>query len=379
MKKILVVFGTRPEAIKMAPVILELNKNKKDFMCAVCVTGQHREMLDQVLNFFEIKPDYDLNIMRQGQSLNEMAEKLLKGLCAIYQEFKPDLVLVHGDTTTTFVASLGAFYSQIQVGHVEAGLRTGNILSPFPEEFNRRAAALMASIHFAPTTKAMKNLEKEGILVNVYNTGNTVIDSLRLSLDIIKNNEFLKSKIENYLQSILSFDWRSDRYLVVTAHRRENFGSGLDSICCALKTLANINQDVKIIFPVHPNPNVIGPVRHHLAGIKNICLIPPLEYEYFLVLLQNCYFVLTDSGGIQEEAPSLGKPVLVMRSDTERPEGVEAGLVKLVGSTPEAIVKGCSDLLLDVKKYDAMSRGDNPYGDGKSAKKIVEKLKEFYK
>lgn len=370
MKKILFVFGTRPEAIKMAPVIKAF-KDEKIFDTKVCVTGQHRQMLDQVLNIFDIKPDYDLNIMELGQDLFDITSNVLSGMKNILSEYSPDLVLVHGDTSTTSATAIAAFYQKIKVGHVEAGLRTGNIYSPWPEEVNRQISGVIANYHFAPTTTSMENLlkenkNKESILV----TGNTVIDALFLVLDKIEKDAKLKNKI---LKSISDqYKFNSDRKIIlVTGHRRENFGEGFTNICKALKIVANNNHDVDIVYPVHLNPNVQKPVKNILSNSKNIYLIDPLSYENFIYLMSRSYFIITDSGGVQEEAPSLGKPVLVLRNTTERPEAVEAGTVKLVGTNFEAIVNESQKFLDNEKEYKKMSKAHNPYGDGSASKRIV--------
>lgn len=370
MKKILFVFGTRPEAIKMAPVIKAF-KDEKIFDTKVCVTGQHRQMLDQVLDIFDIKPDYDLNIMELGQDLFDITSNVLSGMKNILSEYSPDLVLVHGDTSTTSATAIAAFYQKIKVGHVEAGLRTGNIYSPWPEEVNRQISGVIANYHFAPTTTSMKNLlkenkNKESILV----TGNTVIDALFLVLDKIEKDAKLKNKI---LKSISDqYKFNSDRKIIlVTGHRRENFGEGFTNICKALKIIADNNHDVDIVYPVHLNPNVQKPVKNILSNSKNIYLIDPLSYENFIYLMSRSYFIITDSGGVQEEAPSLGKPVLVLRNTTERPEAVEAGTVKLVGTNFEAIVNESQKFLDNEKEYKKMSKAHNPYGDGSASKRIV--------
>ena len=370
MKKILFVFGTRPEAIKMAPVIKAF-KDEKIFDTKVCVTGQHRQMLDQVLNIFDIKPDYDLNIMELGQDLFDITSNVLSGMKNILSEYSPDLVLVHGDTSTTSATAIAAFYQKIKVGHVEAGLRTGNIYSPWPEEVNRQISGVIANYHFAPTTTSMENLlkenkNKESILV----TGNTVIDALFLVLDKIEKDAKLKNKI---LKSISDqYKFNSDKKIIlVTGHRRENFGEGFTNICKALKIVADNNHDVDIVYPVHLNPNVQKPVKNILSNSKNIYLIDPLSYENFIYLMSRSYFIITDSGGVQEEAPSLGKPVLVLRNTTERPEAVEAGTVKLVGTNFEAIVNESQKFLDNEKEYKKMSKAHNPYGDGSASKRIV--------
>ena len=370
MKKILFVFGTRPEAIKMAPVIKAF-KDEKIFDTKVCVTGQHRQMLDQVLDLFDIKPDYDLNIMELGQDLFDITANVLSGMKNILSEYSPDLVLVHGDTSTTSATAISAFYQKIKVGHVEAGLRTGNIYSPWPEEVNRQISGVIANYHFAPTSTSMENLLKENKnKENILVTGNTVIDALFLVLDKIEKDAKLKNTI---LKSISDqYKFNSDKKIIlVTGHRRENFGEGFTNICKALKKIADNNHDVDIVYPVHLNPNVQKPVKNILSNSKNIYLINPLSYENFIYLMSKSYFIITDSGGVQEEAPSLGKPVLVLRNTTERPEALEAGTVKLVGTNFEAIVNESQKFLDDEKEYKKMSKAHNPYGDGSASKRIV--------
>ena len=370
--KVLVVFGTRPEAIKMAPVIHAIQKNLE---VKVCVTSQHREMLDRVLEVFEITPDYDLDIMKSGQDLFYLTSEVLIGMKNVLTKEQPDIVLVHGDTSTTMATSMAAFYLQIPVGHVEAGLRTYNIESPFPEEFNRQMTTIVAKYHFAPTENARKNLLNEGVLDDqIYVTGNTVIDSLFLvinkarqtpySQDLVKRLPFLKYDKE-FLPKII----------LVTGHRRENFGRGFEEICLALKEIAINNSDVIIIYPVHFNPNVREPVNRILSTINNIHLIEPLDYLSFIKLMDASYMILTDSGGIQEEAPSLGIPVLVMRETTERPEAVDAGTVKLVGTNKSKIIESVNQLLSNKDIYKNMSKAHNPYGDGSASKAIFKVLK----
>ena len=366
--KVLSVFGTRPEAIKMAPVIKELEKYPQSFESVVCVTAQHRQMLDQVLELFDIRPSYDLDIMKPGQDLFDVTCHVLQGLKPVLDAEKPDIVLVHGDTTTTMAASLAAFYSRIRVGHVEAGLRTGNKLAPFPEEVNRRVAGVLADLHFAPTEWAKGNLLAEGVaerLVTV--TGNTVIDALVAVADRVHHDAALRSRFE----AQFSFLDPARRLILVTGHRRENFGDGFEQICHALADIADAAPDVEILYPVHLNPNVQEPVRRILGDSRRIHLIEPLDYLPFVYLMEGCYLIVTDSGGVQEEAPSLGKPVLVMRDTTERPEAVEAGTVKLVGANREKIVSEALLLLNDGAAYEAMRRAHNPYGDGRAASRIV--------
>ena len=370
MKKILFVFGTRPEAIKMAPVIKAF-KDEKIFDTKVCVTAQHRQMLDQVLDIFDIKPDYDLNIMERGQDLFDITANVLSGMKNVLSEYSPDLVLVHGDTSTTSATAIAAFYQKIKVGHVEAGLRTGNIYSPWPEEVNRQISGVIANYHFAPTKTSLENLLKENKnKENILVTGNTVIDALFLVLDKIEKDEKLKNKILKSISDQYKFN-NDKKIILVTGHRRENFGEGFTNICKALKKIADSNHDVDIVYPVHLNPNVQKPVKNILSNSKNIYLIDPLSYENFIYLMSKSYFIITDSGGVQEEAPSLGKPVLVLRNTTERPEAVEAGTVKLVGTNFEAIVNESQKFLDDEKEYKKMSKAHNPYGDGSASKRIV--------
>ena len=373
MKRVLTVFGTRPEAIKMAPVVLEL-KNDKRFESRVCVTGQHREMLDQVLDIFKINPDYDLNVMKENQSLEKMFSEILLNLSNVYDEFKPDIVLVHGDTSTTFAASLAAFYKKIKIGHVEAGLRTGDLLSPWPEEGNRKLTGVLADFHFCPTKISKNNLEKENIdSRRITVTGNTVIDALLKAVELIKSNKKLNENLSNFF----SFIDKSKKIILVTGHRRENFGDGFINICESLKKLAVKNSNIEIIYPVHLNPSVKKPVYDILSGYKNIHLIKPLEYLQFVYLMSKSHLIITDSGGIQEEAPSLGKPVLVMRNTTERPEAVDAGTVKLVGTNTDEIVKQTENLIFNEDEYIKMSQSHNPYGDGQSSKRICDSLEFF--
>ncbi|MFA0015769.1 non-hydrolyzing UDP-N-acetylglucosamine 2-epimerase [Vibrio lentus] len=369
-KKVLTVFGTRPEAIKMAPLVHALAADER-FEAKCCVTAQHREMLDQVLELFEITPDYDLNLMKSGQTLNDVSARILLELKPVLQEFKPDVVLVHGDTATTFAASLAAYYEQIAVGHVEAGLRTGNIYSPWPEEGNRRLTGALTRYHFAPTQNSKENLLKENFNPdNIDVTGNTVIDALLLVKDKIDANQNLSIELSAQFPFL-----REDKKLVlVTGHRRESFGGGFERICEALALTAQKYPEVQIVYPMHLNPNVREPVNRILAGIENIYLIEPQQYLPFIYLMNRAYIILTDSGGIQEEAPSLGKPVLVMRDTTERPEAVEAGTVKLVGTDVHEITSNLSELLLDEKAYQAMSFAHNPYGDGKACQRILDVL-----
>ncbi|ONF45069.1 UDP-N-acetylglucosamine 2-epimerase [Marinobacter lutaoensis] len=366
----LCVFGTRPEAIKMAPLALKLAADAR-FDAGVCVTGQHREMLDQVLRLFELQPDYDLSVMKPGQDLAEVLAAILKGMQAVLAEARPDLVLVHGDTTTTFAATLAAYYSQIPVAHVEAGLRTGNLYSPWPEEANRKLTGALAHLHFAPTRGAADNLRRENVPeARITVTGNTVIDAL---LQVVAKLE-TEAGLRESLRQRFDFLEDSRPLVLVTGHRRESFGGGFERICTALATLARRFPDSRIVYPVHLNPNVREPVQRLLGGIDNIHLIEPLDYLPFVYLMNRSHVILTDSGGIQEEAPSLGKPVLVMRDTTERPEAVEAGTVKLVGTRVEQIVAEVSNLMTDADAYHRMAYAHNPYGDGKACDRIVEVL-----
>ena len=384
MKKILLVFGTRPEAIKMAPLVKEFQKNSEDFQTLVCVTGQHREMLDQVLKIFEIKPDYDLNIMKQGQDLYDVTSRVLLGMRDVLKETKPDVVLVHGDTTTSTAAALAAFYQQIPVGHVEAGLRTHNIYSPWPEEMNRQMTGRIASYHFAPTPLSRQNLLKENVdEAKITVTGNTVIDALYWVVDKIKKDKALDASLVDELRSA-GYDverLRGGRRLVlITGHRRENFGDGFIRMCQAIKTLTEKFPEVDFVYPMHLNPNVRKPIHEvfgqDLSHLGNMFFIEPLEYLSFVFLMEKSSVVLTDSGGIQEEAPGLGKPVLVMRDTTERPEALDAGTVKLVGTDYDKIVDGVSELLSDSAAYEKMSKAVNPYGDGLACQRIVVFLRD---
>ncbi|MDU2941538.1 MAG: UDP-N-acetylglucosamine 2-epimerase (non-hydrolyzing) [Enterobacteriaceae bacterium] len=369
--KVLTVFGTRPEAIKMAPLVHALAKDPH-FEAKVCVTAQHREMLDQVLHLFSIVPDYDLNIMSPGQGLTEITCRILQGLKPILESFKPDVVLVHGDTTTTIATSLAAFYQRIPVGHVEAGLRTGDLNSPWPEEGNRMLTGRLATWHFAPTENSRQNLRDENTLdEQIFVTGNTVIDALFWVRDRVMADEALRAE----LTARYPFLSNGKKMILVTGHRRESFGEGFEQICHALADIAAQNRDVQIVYPVHLNPNVSEPVNRILGHVDNVILIEPQDYLPFVWLMNHAWLILTDSGGIQEEAPSLGKPVLVMRDTTERPEAVEAGTVRLVGTDREDIVKQVTRLLYDDDEYLAMSRAHNPYGDGKACERILDALK----
>jgi len=376
MKKILIVFGTRPEAIKMAPLVKEFKKYPHLFDTKVCVTAQHREMLDQVLNLFEIIPDFDLDIMKKNQDLYDVTANVLLKIKSVLEKENPDIVFVHGDTTTTFATSLAAYYQKISVAHIEAGLRTHNIYSPWPEEANRKLTSCITKYHFSPTPLSKQNLINESINENsIIITGNTVIDALFLVLEKIKNNANLKTKIDIILEKQNLNIQENRKIILVTGHRRENFGEGFINICESLKEIALNNKNTDIIYPMHLNPNVREPAQRILSNINNIFLIEPLEYEPFVYLMSKSYIILTDSGGIQEEAPSLGKPVLVMRDTTERPEAVEAGTVKLVGTKKAVIVEEITKLLNSSKIYNSMSQAANPYGDGRACTKIVEYFK----
>ncbi|AJI75697.1 UDP-N-acetylglucosamine 2-epimerase [Francisella philomiragia subsp. philomiragia ATCC 25015] len=367
----MLVFGTRPEAIKMLPLVKEFEKHTSVVEMKVCVTGQHRQMLDQILNLFEVVPDYDLNVMKPGQDLYDVTTKILLGMRDVLIDYKPDIVLVHGDTTTTLATSLACFYQQIKVGHVEAGLRTGNLYSPWPEEANRLLTTQISKFHFAPTEKNKENLIKEHIMDNkILVTGNTVIDALFMVLDQIKSKPGLEQQVADFIVSE-GYKLSDRRIVLVTGHRRENHGEGMLNICKALKTLAQSYPDVDFVYPVHLNPNVQKPVQDLLSDIDNVFLIKPLDYLPFVYLLSKCYLVLTDSGGIQEEAPSLGKPVLVMRDTTERPEAVDAGTIMLVGAETASIVANVSRLLDHETHYNKMAYAHNPYGDGNASLKIV--------
>ena len=375
MKKILLVFGTRPEAIKMAPLVKALQKDTEHFETRVCVTAQHRQMLDQVLEVFGITPEYDLNIMAPNQDLYDITAKVLLGLREVLKDFRPDTVLVDGDTTTSMAASLAAFYMQIPVGHVEAGLRTYNMLSPWPEEMNRQVTDRICTYYFAPTEQSRANLLQENIdAKKIFITGNTVIDALLMAVDIISTTAGVKEKMAKELQE-KGYTVGDREYILVTGHRRENFGDGFLHICKAIKELAALHPEMDIVYPVHLNPNVQKPVYELLSGLSNVYLISPLDYLPFIYAMQHSTLLLTDSGGVQEEAPSLGKPVLVMRDTTERPEAVEAGTVKLVGTNAEAIVSNVTALLLDKEMYKRMSETHNPYGDGQACERIIAALR----
>lgn len=388
MKKVMLVFGTRPEAIKMCPLVKEFQKDKENFEVIVCVTAQHREMLDQVLHLFDIKPDYDLNIMKQGQDLYDITSRVLLGLRDVLRATSPDIVLVHGDTTTSTASALAAFYQQITVGHVEAGLRTHNIYSPWPEEMNRQITTRIASVNFAPTSLSRQNLLDEGISDNkIHVVGNTVIDALHMVLKQIRDNKDIEQQLlslleRNGISSSLIKEWNQEerKLVLITGHRRENFGEGFIHICKAIRTLSKKYPFVDFVYPMHLNPNVRKPIsevfgENYRDNYSNVYLIEPLDYLPFVYMMNHSAIVLTDSGGIQEEAPGLGKPVLVMRDTTERPEAVTAGTVKLVGTDYDRIVNEVSSLLDNKESYNAMAKANNPYGDGKSSSRIVDLLR----
>jgi UDP-N-acetylglucosamine 2-epimerase (non-hydrolysing) len=377
-KKIMLVFGTRPEAIKMAPLYHALKALPDEFETQLCVTAQHRQMLDQVLKVFEITPDIDLNLMKPGQDLFDVTAGVLHGMRDVLQAHKPDALLVHGDTSTTLTSAMAAFYLGVPVGHVEAGLRTYDLKAPFPEEFNRQVASKLTKWHFAPTDFSRQNLLAERVPeASITVTGNTVIDALFWVLNRIDADTRRSQAIAELLSRQLNFDWRNQRFVLMTGHRRENFGNGFLQICHALKDLAARYPAVQFVYPVHLNPNVQQPVNAILADLSNVHLIAPLDYEPFVYLLKHSHIVLTDSGGIQEEAPSLGKPVLVMRDVTERPEAIEAGTVRLVGADRNRIVANVTELLDNQASYTAMSRAHNPYGDGNACERIVSVLREI--
>jgi UDP-N-acetylglucosamine 2-epimerase (non-hydrolysing) len=371
MHKLMIVFGTRPEAIKLCPLVHELKRHAPEFKTTICVSGQHRQMLDQVLEVFDVRPDYDLDIMKNNQTLFEVTSSCLMKVGSVLRDEKPDMVLVQGDTTTTFVTSLAAFYSKVHIGHIEAGLRTGQKYSPYPEEMNRKLTTAMADLHFAPTEKSKNNLLKEGIPEEkIEVTGNTVIDALL----------WVRKKINTEgteYDGLKDIDFKK-KIILVTGHRRENFGQDFVNICRALKKIAIDNDAVEIVYPVHLNPNVRKPVYEILSGVKNIKLLEPLSYEPFVSLMDRSYFIISDSGGVQEEAPSLGKPVLVTRNTTERPEAVEAGTVELVGTDANLIIAKAGQLLCDHQYYNAMSNIKNPYGDGRACERIVDKIASFF-
>lgn len=368
--KVLTIFGTRPEAIKMAPLVKEL-ESRDEIDSKVCVTAQHREMLDQVLNLFKIKPDYDLNIMKSKQSLTGITTRVLEGLEEVFTKEKPDMILVHGDTTTTFAGGLAAFYQQIKVGHVEAGLRTFDKYFPFPEEMNRKLTGALADLHFAPTTGSRDNLLREGVKENdIYVTGNTVIDAMEHTVD---NDYVFENEELNYI------DFSNKKVIMITAHRRENWGEGIENICDALNKIVDENQDIELVYLVHLNPVVKDVVYRKLEGKKRIHLLPPLDTKETHNLMNKCFMVMTDSGGLQEEAPHLGKPVLVLRDVTERPEAVAAGTVKLVGTDTELIVSEANKLIQVKEEYNKMSKAINPYGDGKASERITDAILKYFK
>ncbi|MCD4680876.1 MAG: UDP-N-acetylglucosamine 2-epimerase (non-hydrolyzing) [Bacteroidales bacterium] len=367
MKKVLFVFGTRPEAIKLAPLVKEIQKYPENFEYKVCITAQHREMLDQVLDFFSINPDYDLDLMKPNQSLTDITKRALGGVSEVIASFKPDLTIVQGDTTTAFTGALAGFYNKSKIVHIEAGLRTGNKFSPYPEEMNRILVGHITDYHFAPTIEAEQNLFKEGIRENVWVVGNTVIDALILGLNIIRERGD-----KEFIQKFSFIDF-SKRIILVTSHRRESFGKPFEDICGALKTIVE-NNDVELVYPVHLNPNIKVPVNKILGGIKKIHLIEPLNYPELIWLMNNSYLILTDSGGIQEEGPSLGKPILVMRDVTERMEGIEAGTAILVGTNINVIIESANNLLQNEDEYQKMAKASNPYGDGKTSERVVKIL-----
>jgi UDP-N-acetylglucosamine 2-epimerase (non-hydrolysing) len=374
-KNILIIVGTRPEVIKMAPVVKRLKKDTKKFNVKVCITGQHEAMLKSALNIFDISPDFNLKIMEPNQTLFSITSRIIERLEKVFKDFKPDLVIVHGDTTTTFSSSLASFYNQIKVAHVEAGLRTNNIYSPFPEEMNRKLTSQIAQIHFTPTKESMDNLLKEGVSKErIFTTGNTVIDSLLETVNKIKLDDNLKRElVEDLFDKGFKIN-KNRKIILITGHRRENFGKKFINICKSIKKLSNANPDIDFVYPVHLNPLVQKPVYEILSNTKNIYLIDPLNYESFIFLMNNSYIIMTDSGGVQEEAPSLGKPVLVLRENTERPEAVSAGTVKIVGTKMDKIIQEAQKLIDDEEAYTKMSKSSNPYGDGKAASRIAEFL-----
>lgn len=375
----MLVFGTRPEAIKMAPLFHKLKENSDLFETLVCVTAQHRKMLDQVLNIFNIVPDIDLNLMKDNQTLSELSSNIITSMGKVFESYKPDLVLVHGDTTTATFTAISAFYNHIPIGHIEAGLRTNDIFSPFPEEFNRQVISKISNYNYAPTKSSSDNLIKEGVNQNrIFITGNTVIDSLFWVLNKIEKNSEILNSTETLLNSKLNFNWKNTKFILITGHRRENFGDGFIQICKAILDLAIIYPNIHFVYPVHLNPNVVNPVYEIIGKKSNIHLIEPLDYEPFIFLMKFCYIILTDSGGIQEEAPSLGKPVLVMRNVTERPEAVISGTVKLVGANTDNIKTNIIELLENYNNYQKMSTAYNPYGNGTACNSIFEHLKSIY-
>jgi UDP-N-acetylglucosamine 2-epimerase (non-hydrolysing) len=375
---VILIFGTRPEAIKMAPLV---HAFKQDDMLdtKVCVTAQHREMLDQVLAAFDICPDFDLDLMSQGQDLFDVTAQVLLNLRDLLKETNPKLVLVHGDTTTSMAAGMACFYLGIPIGHVEAGLRTRDLAAPFPEEFNRRVTGLLAALHFTPTSKSKQNLINEGVNESsILQTGNTVVDALEWAIRRLETDIELGGSVDSQLNRLLSFEWKREKFILITGHRRENFGFGFEEICQTIADLSDKNPEVHFVYPVHLNPNVQEPVNRVLADKPNVHLIAPLEYLTFVRLMSFCHLVLTDSGGIQEEAPSIGKPVLVMRDVTERPEAVDAGTVRLVGASRASIGNGIQSLLDDAELYERMSHAHNPYGDGQACSRILKRVKEYF-
>ena len=375
MKKILLVFGTRPEAIKMAPLVKAFQEQNQYFQTKVCVTAQHREMLDQVLSLFAIATDFDLDIMQPNQDLYDITSNILHGMKGVFKSYRPDIIFVHGDTTTTFAVSLAAFYEKISVAHIEAGLRTGNIYSPWPEEANRKLTSQLTTYHFAPTPQSRDNLLKENVAPDkIIVTGNTVIDALLFMRNRLQTDAPFRERVRKFIKE-KGFDPESAGFILVTGHRRENFGQGFIDICTALKSIAQDRPNLNIVYPVHLNPNVRQPVNELLTGVKNIFLIEPLQYEAFIYLMSLSKLIITDSGGVQEEAPSLGKPVLVMRDTTERPEAVDAGTVKLVGTNVQRIVSETNELLDNSQAYDNMAKAHNPYGDGKACERVINFMK----
>jgi UDP-N-acetylglucosamine 2-epimerase (non-hydrolysing) len=378
MKKILVVFGTRPEAIKMAPLVRTLKLHPEEFEIKICVTAQHRQMLDQVLQIFEIEPDIDLDLMTDLQSLSQITSSILTSVTKVLTDYNPDFVLVHGDTSTTMAAALAAFYSKIKVGHVEAGLRTGNINAPYPEEFNRITVSSIAEYHFAPTEESKQNLLNSGVnKEKIFVTGNTVVDALHIVLNKLENDLELANRTHELLSEKLEFDWQNSRYILITGHRRENFGEGINEICKSILELSLKHEGVHFIYPVHLNPNIKDVVYAMLGNLPNVHLLPPVDYLLFTLLLRDCFAVLTDSGGLQEEAPTLGKPLLLMREVTERPEGIRTGNTRLVGTQQLEIVQEVDRLLMDENHYKKMATSINPYGNGDASLKIIEILKQI--
>lgn len=379
IRHILIVFGTRPEAIKLAPLVYALRNHPNQFRVSIFVTAQHREMLDQVLSFFDIQPDIDLNLMQPGQQVGKLTAEVLSRLTDLFLDLRPEMVVVHGDTSSALAAAMAAFFLKIPVAHVEAGLRTNRIREPFPEEFNRQVISKVATLHFAPTERNRAHLIHEGISdKSVIVTGNTVIDALHLALAQIDGNPIRLEAILKYLSSQLGFDWQREPFILITGHRRENFGQGILEICNALKILAQEYPQFHFVYPVHLNPNIREPVYSLLGEFSNIHLLEPLDYPTFLYLMKHSYLILTDSGGIQEEAPSLGKPVLVMREVSERPEAIEFGTVKLVGAHTDVIIRGVKVLIDDKLAYQTMAKQKNPYGDGRACERIIEALGAYY-